>query len=102
MIVDPQQRPPPEPASVPSCSWAQAEQPVRCARKPGFVPGITTDDSGLSLARRESDAELLGLFQISVLHNIVLGRFDVIGPVLARSSSAPATFCSSAAPSTSS
>ena len=92
MIVDPQQRPPPEPASVPSCSWAQAEQPVRCARKPGFVPGITTDDSGLSHARRESDAELLGLFQISVLHNIVLGRFDVIGPVLARSVVGAGTF----------
>ncbi|MCY7364804.1 MAG: DUF4383 domain-containing protein [Frankiaceae bacterium] len=51
----------------------------------GFVPGITTDYSDLSLAGRESDAELLGLFQISVLHNIVHGLFGVIGLVLARS-----------------
>ena len=51
----------------------------------GFVPGITTGYSDLSLAGRESHAELLGLFQISVLHNIVHGLFGVIGLVLARS-----------------
>ena len=51
----------------------------------GFVPGITTGYSDLSLAGRESHAKLLGLFQISVLHNIVHGLFGVIGLVLARS-----------------
>jgi len=51
----------------------------------GFVPGITTDYSDLSLAGRESEAELVGLFQISVLHNIVHGLFGVVGLVLARS-----------------
>ena len=51
----------------------------------GFVPGITTGYSDLSLAGRESQAELIGLFQISVLHNIVHGLFGVIGLVLARS-----------------
>ena len=51
----------------------------------GFVPGITTGYRDLSLAGRESQAELIGLFQISVLHNIVHGLFGVIGLVLARS-----------------
>ena len=51
----------------------------------GFVPGITTDYSELSFAGHESGAKLLGLFQVSVLHNIVHGLFGVIGLVLARS-----------------
>ena len=63
----------------------------------GFVPGITTDYSDLSLAGRESEAELVGLFQINVLHNIVHGLFGVIGLVLARSVVDPATACLAAA-----
>jgi hypothetical protein len=51
----------------------------------GFVPGITTSYSELSFAGHESEAKLLGLFQVSVLHNIVHGLFGVIGLVLARS-----------------
>jgi hypothetical protein len=51
----------------------------------GFVPGITTNYSELSFAGHESAAKLLGLFQVSVLHNIVHGLFGVIGLVLARS-----------------
>jgi hypothetical protein len=51
----------------------------------GFVPGITTNYSELSLAGHESEAKLLGLFQVSVLHNIVHGLFGVIGLALAKS-----------------
>jgi hypothetical protein len=51
----------------------------------GFVPGVTTDYSDLSFAGHESEAKLLGLFQVSVLHNIVHGLFGVTGLVLARS-----------------
>ena len=51
----------------------------------GFVPGITTSYSELSFARHESAAKLLGLFQVSVLHNLVHGLFGVIGVVLAKS-----------------
>jgi hypothetical protein len=51
----------------------------------GFVPGITTNYSELSFAGHESEAKLLGLFQVSVLHNIVHGLFGVIGLALARS-----------------
>ncbi len=51
----------------------------------GFVPGITTSYSELSFAGHGSEAKLLGLFQISVLHNVVHGLFGVIGLALARS-----------------
>ena len=50
----------------------------------GFVPGITTGYDDLSFAGHESQAELVGLFQTSVLHNLVHGLFGVIGLVLAR------------------
>ena len=50
----------------------------------GFVPGITNNYSELSFAGHESEDKLLGLFQISVLHNIVHGLFGVIGLALAK------------------
>ncbi len=51
----------------------------------GFVPGITSGYSDLSFAGRHSEAHLLGLFQVSVLHNIVHLLFGVIGLAAARS-----------------
>ncbi len=50
----------------------------------GFVPGITTSYSELSFAGRQSEAHLLGLFQISVLHNLVHALFGVAGLAAAR------------------
>ncbi len=50
----------------------------------GFVPGITTNYSELSFAGRQSEAHLLGLFQISVLHNLVHALFGVAGLAAAR------------------
>lgn len=44
----------------------------------GFIPGITTNlYDGLEFAGSDGDAELLGLFEVSVLHNIVHGLFGV-------------------------
>ncbi len=37
----------------------------------GFIPGLTTDMGSMSIAVNGSMALLLGLFQVSVLHNIV-------------------------------
>lgn len=37
----------------------------------GFIPGITSNYDELSFAGTDSDAELLGIFQVSILHNIV-------------------------------
>ena len=51
----------------------------------GFVPGITTGYADLALAGRQSEAHLLGLFQISVLHNLVHAGFGVVGLLAARS-----------------
>ena len=50
----------------------------------GFVPGITSDYDHLSGAGHGSEAMLLGLFQVSVLHNIVHLLFGVAGLALAR------------------
>lgn len=43
----------------------------------GFVPGLTSDVGDLAFAGTGSHAELLGLFQVSVLHNIVHLLFAV-------------------------
>jgi len=43
----------------------------------GFIPGITTDYDELELAGPESGAKLVGLFEVSVLHNIVRLLFAV-------------------------
>jgi len=50
----------------------------------GFVPGITTNYDDLSFAGADSGAKLLGLFQISVLHNLVHALFGVAGLAMAR------------------
>ncbi|MGK5682291.1 DUF4383 domain-containing protein [Actinoplanes sp. URMC 104] len=50
----------------------------------GFIPGITTNYSDLTFAGHHSDAQLLGVFQVSVLHNIVHVLFGVAGLLLAR------------------
>lgn len=51
----------------------------------GFVPGVTTDHDQLEVAGRESGAQLLGIFQVSVLHNVVHLLFGVMGIAAARS-----------------
>lgn len=45
----------------------------------GFIPGITTDYDSMTFADHHSEAELLGIFQVSVLHNIVHVLFGVGG-----------------------
>lgn len=50
----------------------------------GFVPGITSDFDSMTFAGHHSSAELLGVFAVSVLHNIVHLLFGVVGFILAR------------------
>jgi len=50
----------------------------------GFIPGITTNYGSLGFAGHESEALLLGLFQVSVLHNLVHLAFGAAGIVMAR------------------
>ncbi len=54
----------------------------------GFIPGITTNYDSLSGAGHHSEAKLLGIFQVSYLHNAVHLLFGIAGLVMARSISA--------------
>ena len=58
----------------------------------GFIPGITTNFGDLSLAGHESDARLFGLFQVSILHNIVHLLFGIAGLALARTAAQARTY----------
>ncbi|SCL37173.1 protein of unknown function [Micromonospora pallida] len=58
----------------------------------GFVPGITYDVGEMTFAGHHSDAKLLGLFQVSVLHNLVHLAFGVAGLALARTVSGARTY----------
>jgi hypothetical protein len=53
----------------------------------GFIPGITTNYDTLQFANHHSDALLLGVFQVSILHNIVHLLFGAAGFALARTAS---------------
>jgi arginine exporter protein ArgO len=53
----------------------------------GFVPGITTNYDSLSFAGHESDALLLGIFQVSILHNAVHLLFGLLGLAMSRAAS---------------
>jgi hypothetical protein len=50
----------------------------------GFIPGITTNYSDLSFAGHMSDAKLIGLFQVSILHNLIHVAFGIAGLALAK------------------
>ena len=59
----------------------------------GFIPGLTTNlYEGLEFAGNDGTAELLGIFQVSVLHNIVHGLFGLAGLALAATPSGARTY----------
>ena len=59
----------------------------------GFIPGLTTNlYDGLEFAGDDGTAELLGIFQVSVLHNIVHLLFGLAGLALAATASGARTF----------
>jgi arginine exporter protein ArgO len=58
----------------------------------GFIPGITTDYGDMTFAGHESEAKLLGIFEVSVLHNIVHLAFGVAGLLAARAASTAAWY----------
>src|SRR4051794_27197156 len=58
----------------------------------GFVPGITTNYDQLAAAGHHSGALLLGVFAVSVLHNIVHLAFGVVGFLLARTAAGARNF----------
>jgi hypothetical protein len=58
----------------------------------GFIPGITTDYDQMQLAGEDSGAMLLGLFEVSVLHNVVHLLFGVAGLALAKNARSAASY----------
>ena len=58
----------------------------------GFIPGATTDYDGMTFAGHESTAMLLGVFHVSILHNVVHLLFGVVGLVMARTVSGATGF----------
>jgi putative Mn2+ efflux pump MntP len=50
----------------------------------GFIPGITTNYDTMQFAGHHSEAMLLGIFQVSILHNIVHLLYGVVGVAMAR------------------
>lgn len=51
----------------------------------GFIPGLTTNVGDMQFASHDSMAMLLGVFQVSILHNIVHLLYGVAGVLFARS-----------------
>lgn len=58
----------------------------------GFIPGVTQNFDSMKFAGHESDAELLGVFQVSVLHNVVHLLFGVAGLAAAKTVAASRSF----------
>ncbi|NES12430.1 MULTISPECIES: DUF4383 domain-containing protein [Micromonospora] len=58
----------------------------------GFVPGFTTHYGDLAFAGHHSEAKLIGLFQVSVLHNLLHLLFGLVGLALARTVSGARLF----------
>jgi len=58
----------------------------------GFIPGITSNYSSLSFAGHMSEAKLLGIFQVSILHNIVHLLFGIAGIAMAKRADSARTY----------
>ena len=58
----------------------------------GFIPGITTNFDDMNLIGHDSEAKLLGIFQVNVVHNIVHLLFGIVGLALSRTWDGARTF----------
>ncbi|MEU7529955.1 DUF4383 domain-containing protein [Saccharothrix sp. NPDC042600] len=58
----------------------------------GFIPGLTTNYDTMQFAGHESQAQLLGVFNVSILHNLVHLAFGVVGFLMARTVSGAVTY----------
>ena len=56
------------------------------------MPGIVSEVDELRLAGHHSGAELLGIFQVSVLHNVVHLLFGLVGLAMARRASSARSY----------
>jgi hypothetical protein len=58
----------------------------------GFVPGVTTSYDELEYAGEDSQAELLGVFEVSLLHNLLHVAVGILGLALAQTAAAARWF----------
>ncbi|GAA1145899.1 DUF4383 domain-containing protein [Nesterenkonia lutea] len=58
----------------------------------GFIPGVTTGYDTMQFIGHHSEAMLLGIFQVSILHNIVHLLYGVLGVIMARTGGAARVF----------
>ena len=58
----------------------------------GFVPGVTTDYDQLAWMGPESGARLLGVFEVSILHNLLHALFGLLGFAASATSRAARAF----------
>ncbi len=58
----------------------------------GFIPGITSNYGTMEFFGHNSEAKLLGLFQVSILHNIVHLLFGVAGLAMAKNTKSATTY----------
>jgi hypothetical protein len=58
----------------------------------GFIPGITSSYSSMKFAGHMSEAKLLGVFQVSILHNVVHLLFGAAGLAMAKQASSARTY----------
>lgn len=58
----------------------------------GFIPGATTNYDQMTFAGHESGAMLLGIFMVSILHNLVHLLFGVAGFLMARTTAGARAF----------
>ncbi|RSM88605.1 DUF4383 domain-containing protein [Kibdelosporangium aridum] len=58
----------------------------------GFIPGVTTNYDLLEFAGHQSGAMLLGVFNVSILHNLVHLAFGVAGVAMARTAGGARAF----------
>ncbi|WP_017588104.1 DUF4383 domain-containing protein [Nocardiopsis ganjiahuensis] len=58
----------------------------------GFIPGLTTGVDQIQFASHHSETYLLGIFQVSVLHNLVHLAFGVAGLAMSRTAGAARAF----------
>lgn len=58
----------------------------------GFIPGVTTNFGDMAFAGHHSGAKLLGIFQVSVLHNLVHLAFGAVGLAMSRTAALARTY----------
>lgn len=58
----------------------------------GFIPGVTTNYDTMQFAGHEGEAQLLGLFEVSILHNLVHLLYGLAGLAMGRKARTAVTY----------